>query len=123
MSKSTLSPSPQPAVADVRETRSDGNAVEFRIRSMNAACALFSGDGGGVPMTHLPNNLQDLPPSERVALAHALLASVDDQSGSLLAESKRQELLRRAADDDARPDQVIPWEEAKAAILARLGQA
>jgi putative addiction module component (TIGR02574 family) len=41
---------------------------------------------------------------------------------SLLSEVQRQELARRAAEDDASPDNVIPWEQVKAQILARLHQ-
>jgi putative addiction module component (TIGR02574 family) len=38
----------------------------------------------------------------------------------LLSEAQRQELERRIADDEAKPDEVIPWEQVKAEALARL---
>ena len=37
-----------------------------------------------------------------------------------LSEAKRDELRRRAAEDDASPEDAIPWEEVKARIQARL---
>ena len=39
---------------------------------------------------------------------------------ALLSENQREELERRAAEDDAAPDDVIPWEQVKAAALGRL---
>ena len=36
-----------------------------------------------------------------------------------LSEAQRRELIRRIADDDANPDDVIPWEEVKAKARAR----
>jgi putative addiction module component (TIGR02574 family) len=38
----------------------------------------------------------------------------------LLSETNRQELERRVADDNAHPDDLIPWEEVKAEALERL---
>ena len=60
---------------------------------------------------------------ERIALAQALWDSIDGPSHPPLSEAKRAELERRAAEDDARPEDVIPWEKAKADILARLGRS
>jgi putative addiction module component (TIGR02574 family) len=40
----------------------------------------------------------------------------------LLTEAQRQELERRAAEDDAAPEDVVPWEEVKARTAARLRQ-
>ena len=40
----------------------------------------------------------------------------------LLSDAQRQELERRAAEDDASPDDVVPWETVKADILAKLGR-
>ena len=45
----------------------------------------------------------------------------DFQQRALLSDAQRQELQRRAAEDDASPDEVAPWEVVKANILARLG--
>ena len=38
----------------------------------------------------------------------------------LLSEAQRHELSRRAAEDDANPADVIPWEEVKAEALSRV---
>jgi putative addiction module component (TIGR02574 family) len=40
----------------------------------------------------------------------------------LLSEAQRRELEQRIAEDDAAPDDVIPWEQVKAEALARLKQ-
>lgn len=37
-----------------------------------------------------------------------------------LSEEQKRKLERRADEDDAFPDDVIPWEEVKAITLARL---
>jgi putative addiction module component (TIGR02574 family) len=73
-------------------------------------------------MPLLPEDFGHLSVPERIALAQALWDSIADQPRPPLSEAKRAELARRAAEDDARPDEVIPWEEAKADILARLGR-
>lgn len=58
---------------------------------------------------------------ERLALVGAIWDSIAaDAKTPLLSESQRQELERRAVEDDANPDDVIPWEQVKAAALGRL---
>jgi len=37
-----------------------------------------------------------------------------------LTDAQREELERRVADDDAFPDDVVPWDEVKASVLSRL---
>lgn len=44
---------------------------------------------------------------------------VDEQGRAPLSEGKRQELLRRLAEDEAAPDDVIPWEQVDAEALER----
>ena len=39
-----------------------------------------------------------------------------------LTESQQQELERRLRDHEQNPDDVVSWEDVKAATLARLGQ-
>jgi putative addiction module component (TIGR02574 family) len=39
-----------------------------------------------------------------------------------LTEVQKEELDRRLADLDARPDDVVPWSDVKAAALARMGR-
>jgi len=65
--------------------------------------------------------LDRLPQSDRLALAQALWDSVAAESlNPELSDDLRQELRRRVAEDDAHPDDVIPWEEVKAGARARL---
>ncbi len=71
-------------------------------------------------MTPLPEPFIRLSVSEPIALAEALWDSIADQPRPPVSEAKQAELGRRAAEDDARPDDVVPWEKAKADILARL---
>ncbi len=59
---------------------------------------------------------------ERLALVQEIWDTIAAEPGSLLTEAQRQELERRAAADDAFPDDVIPWEQVKAQTLARLRQ-
>ncbi len=74
-------------------------------------------------MITLPEELERLSVPERIALAQALWDSIASKPRPPLSDAKRAELERRAAEDDERPNEVIPWEEAKASILARLGRS
>ena len=57
---------------------------------------------------------------ERLALVQQIWDTIAaDQSPVLLDEAFRQELDRRVAEDDATPDDVIPWETVEAQTLAR----
>ncbi len=61
--------------------------------------------------------LDKLPRDERLALVQALWDSIA-ADGPHLTDSQRAELERRADEDDANPDDVIPWEEVKAKARA-----
>jgi putative addiction module component (TIGR02574 family) len=39
-----------------------------------------------------------------------------------LSDAQRQEIRRRVAEDDATPDDVIPWEQVKAEAQKRAGR-
>ena len=57
---------------------------------------------------------------ERISLANQIWDSVAAEVGHVpLTPAQRQELERRAADDDLNPDDTIPWEQVKAEALAR----
>jgi putative addiction module component (TIGR02574 family) len=72
-------------------------------------------------MTPTPDDFSNLSIPERIALAQALWDSIEPRSHvSLISEAQCAELERRAAEDDAFPDDVIPWEQVKADILSRL---
>jgi putative addiction module component (TIGR02574 family) len=74
-----------------------------------------------LPVTTLPEDFQHLSIPERIALAQALWDSIAGEPRPPLSDAKRGELARREAEDDAKPDEVVPWEQAKAELLARLG--
>jgi putative addiction module component (TIGR02574 family) len=60
---------------------------------------------------------------ERLALMHEIIDSIaEEQEGATLTDEQRAELERRIAASKANPDNVIPWEEIKAAALARCQQ-
>lgn len=58
--------------------------------------------------------------AERLALVEALWNSI--AAATPLTEPRRVELDRRLADHDARPDDVVSWEELKSSIHARLNR-
>ena len=58
---------------------------------------------------------------ERLALVEEIWASICvDAKAFPLTDLQRAELDRRVADDDAFPDDVVPWDEIKAATRSRL---
>jgi putative addiction module component (TIGR02574 family) len=62
-----------------------------------------------------------LPREQQLALVQELWDTIAaEPDGTLLSEEQRQELRRRIAEDDASPDDGIPWEQVKAQALARL---
>lgn len=65
--------------------------------------------------------IDKLPREDRLALVQDIWDTIaTDPPSPLLSETQRQELKRRIAEDDANPEDVIPWEEVKANTLARL---
>jgi putative addiction module component (TIGR02574 family) len=60
---------------------------------------------------------------DRVALMHEILDSIaEEQHEVVLTDDQRAELERRIAASKANPANVVPWEEIKAAALARCQQ-
>lgn len=58
---------------------------------------------------------------DRLALVEEIWASICADGASFpLSDAQRDELDRRVADDDAFPDDVVPWDEVRARALARL---
>jgi putative addiction module component (TIGR02574 family) len=60
-----------------------------------------------------------LPREERLALVHEIWDTITSEP-PLLTEAQRLEIERRVAEDDASPDDVVPWEQVKAQALARI---
>ena len=60
---------------------------------------------------------------DRLALMHEILESIaEEQQEAALTDAQRTELERRIAASKANPQNVIPWDEIKAAALARCQQ-
>ena len=60
---------------------------------------------------------------ERLALVEEIWATIcADAKTFPLTDAQRAELDRRVADDDAFPDDVVPWDEVKASVRSRLGR-
>ncbi|MBI3938527.1 MAG: addiction module protein [Betaproteobacteria bacterium] len=58
---------------------------------------------------------------ERLALVEELWDSIAEDSAAVpLTDAQRAELDRRLAEHDAHPEDVVPWEDVKASITARL---
>ncbi len=74
----------------------------------------------------MPPTLQELgidrlSVEDRIALATAIWDSIAAESHPpLLTDVQRRELERRVAEDDASPNDVIPWEQVESETLARL---
>ena len=73
----------------------------------------------------LPNvqtlGIDQLSRDQRIALVLEIWDTVAAEAAPpLLTESQRLELRRRVAEDDASPDDVVPWELVQAQALARL---
>lgn len=64
-----------------------------------------------------------LPVDERLTLVEDLWDSIAADSAAVpLTDAQRLELQKRIEEDDAHPDDVVPWESVKASTLARLGK-
>ena len=57
---------------------------------------------------------------DRIKLAQELWNRlIDEGAAPNLVEDRKEELDRRLSDDEAKPDDVIPWSEVKAQALSR----
>jgi putative addiction module component (TIGR02574 family) len=60
---------------------------------------------------------------ERLALVEEIWATIcADASAFPLTEGQRVELMRRVADDESQPEDVVSWDEVKAAVRSRLSR-
>lgn len=67
--------------------------------------------------------IDKLDVDDRLALVEEIWASIcADAERFPFSVSQRAELDRRVADDDEFPDDVVPWDEVKASVRARLGR-
>ncbi len=67
--------------------------------------------------------LLQLSPAERIQLAEDLWDSVAASPDSMpgLTEAQIAECERRLSEHDRDPSRAVPWEEARARLLSRLG--
>lgn len=65
--------------------------------------------------------IDQLPREQRIALVLDIWDTIAADSGQpLLTDAQRRELEQRIAEDDANPNDVIPWEQVKEQTLSRL---
>jgi putative addiction module component (TIGR02574 family) len=65
--------------------------------------------------------LDRLPRADKLILVQELWDDIAAGSPKpMLTDAQRAELERREQEDDANPDDVIPWEEVRARVAARL---
>ena len=70
-----------------------------------------------------PFDFDRLSVAERIELVQRIWDSIAaDVEQAPLPDAQRAELERRADDDDANPDDIVPWEQVKAEALARWGR-
>jgi putative addiction module component (TIGR02574 family) len=73
-----------------------------------------------MPPTLQALGIDRLSVEDRIALAQAIWDSIGaDEDRMPLSESQLQDLRRRVTDDEADPDNLIPWEEVKARLRSR----
>lgn len=64
--------------------------------------------------------IETLSVEDRLRIVEAIWDSIAaEPENLLLTEAQRQVLERRIAEDDENPDDVVPWDEVKAQMLAR----
>ena len=76
-----------------------------------------------MPATVKSLGIDKLALDERVALVEEIWDSIaSEASGPPLTDTQRAKLDQRILEDDANLGDVVPWEEVKAATLARLAE-
>lgn len=74
-----------------------------------------------MPTTIQALGIHQLSRDERIELVQEIWDTIAAESPSpLLTESQRSELSHRVEEDDAHPDDVVPWELVKSQTLARI---
>ena len=74
-----------------------------------------------MPSTLHTLGIDRLSVDQRISLVQQIWDSIAaDAEQRPLTDAQRQELERRADDDDANPDDLVPWEQVKDEALRRL---
>lgn len=64
-----------------------------------------------------------LPVEDRLTLVQEIWDTIAADSGAVpLTDAQRVELQERIVEDDANPDDLVPWDHVKASMLSRLGK-
>jgi len=63
--------------------------------------------------------LDRLPRADRITLVQDLWDSIAGEGLAQISDARKRELERRADEDDASPDDLIPWEQVKTQARAR----
>ena len=93
----------------------------MRRTQSHAKLALLTEVTMGVSVKTL--GIDRLDVDERLALVEEIWATICvDAKAFPLTDAQREELDRRVADDEAFPDDVVPWDEVKASVRSRLGR-
>jgi putative addiction module component (TIGR02574 family) len=69
---------------------------------------------------HLLDQVRELSIDERIQLVEAIWDSIAEGAAAPLTKAQKAELERRLADHRANPDDVVPWNEVKATVLAHI---
>jgi len=70
----------------------------------------------------LRDQVMQLPPEERLELAHDLLESVPDAGNDFeLTDEQKAEIERRMAEHERDPESAIPWEVVRERLRAKYG--
>jgi putative addiction module component (TIGR02574 family) len=70
----------------------------------------------------LRDQVMQLPPEERLELAHDLLESVPDAGDDFeLTDEQKAEIERRIAEHERDPESAIPWEVVRERLRAKYG--
>lgn len=84
--------------------------------------------GKSMEMRHVSASIKSLgidrlPVEERLALVEEIWDSIAADGAAVPpTETQRAELQKRIEEDDAQPDDLIPWERVKPSTLSRLGK-
>ena len=74
-----------------------------------------------MPPTIQTLGISQMPREERIMLVQEIWNTIAAESPPpLLSENQRLELRRRITEDNANPDNVIPWDQVKVQALAQL---
>lgn len=73
-----------------------------------------------MPATMKSLGIEEMPFDEQFALVQEIWNHLATKGGTHLTPNQRAELRNRMADDDANPDDGIPWESVKEEALRRI---